>query len=394
MPCQRDQEVLPQVAVCVDKSRKYGRKVLQGIADYAETVGRWSLIVDSMATGSYSADWLKDWKGDGILAYVESRATAKRLRESGIPAVEVFGHLLDLKLPQVGNDDAAIGRLAADHLLSCRFKHFAFCGYRQERWSERRRSGFEAVIAGRGFAVHHHFSVRAGSTLAQGQADRELLMTWLQSLPKPVAIMACSDRQGIRILDACRRLQLIVPEEVAVIGVDNDEETCRLSSPPLSSVKDDGRKVGFEAARLLDDLMAKPKRRQVVPPLLVPPRGIAVRRSTEVSAVDDPLIALAMRHVREQACAGLRVSDLLAKFNVSRSVLYRRFNDALNRSPHEEILRVQLERAKRLLDESDFTLERIAELSGFQHSEYLSVAFKRELGQTPSEFRRQQRLGT
>jgi LacI family transcriptional regulator len=159
-------------------------------------------------------------------------------------------------------------------------------------------------------------------------------------------------------------------------------------------VKDDGRKVGFEAARLLDELMAKPKRRQVVPPLLVPPRGIAVRRSTEVSAVDDPLIALAMRHVREQACAGLRVSDLLAKFNVSRSVLYRRFNDALNRSPHEEILRVQLERAKRLLDESDFTLERIAELSGFQHSEYLSVAFKRELGQTPSEFRRQQRLGT
>mgnify|MGYP001765850492 FL=1 len=195
------------------------------------------------------------------------------------------------------------------------------------------------------------------------------------------------------LLDACRRLQLTVPEEVAVIGVDNDEETCRLSAPPLSSVKDDGRKVGFEAARLLDELMADPTRRQALPPLLIPPRGIAVRRSTEVSAVDDPLIALAMRHVREHACNGLRVPDLLAKFNVSRSVLYRRFHDALNRSPHEEILRVQLERAKRLLDESDFTLERIAELSGFQHGEYLSVAFKRELGLTPSEFRRQQRRG-
>ena len=161
---------------------------------------------------------------------------------------------------------------------------------------------------------------------------------------------------------------------------------------PLSSVKDDGRKVGFEAARLLDELMADPGRRQALPPLLIPPRGIAVRRSTEVSAVDDPLIALAMRHVREHACNGLRVPDLLAKFNVSRSVLYRRFHDALNRSPHEEILRVQLERAKRLLEESAFTLKRIAELSGFQHGEYLSVAFKRELGLTPSEYRRQQRL--
>jgi LacI family transcriptional regulator len=394
MPSPREKEVLPQVAVCVDKSRKYGRKVLQGIADYAETVGQWSLIVDSMATGSYSADWLKDWKGDGILAYVESRATAKRLRESGIPAVEVFGHMLDLKLPQVGNDDVAIGRLAAEHLLACRFKHFAFSGYREELWSERRRAGFEAVIGGRGFLVQHHFSARAGATLAQGQLHRERLLAWLRALPKPVAIMACSDQQGIRILDACRRLQLTVPEEVAVIGVDNDEETCRLSAPPLSSVKDDGRKVGFEAARLLDELMADPSRRQALPPLLIPPRGIAVRRSTEVSAVDDPLIALAMRHVREHACNGLRVPDLLAKFNVSRSVLYRRFHDALNRSPHEEILRVQLERAKRLLDESDFTLERIAELSGFQHGEYLSVAFKRELGLTPSEFRRQQRRGT
>jgi LacI family transcriptional regulator len=385
------QAPLPHVAVCVDKARNYGRKVLQGIADYAETVGQWSLHVDPEATGSYSAGWVENWRGDGILAFVESPATAKRLRASGIPAVEVFGHHLDLKLPQVGNDDEAIGRMAAEHLISCRFKNFAFCGYPKELWSERRRAGFHWLVTRKGFEVRDFFSTRGGPTLAEGQQDHDLLMKWIAGLPKPVAIMTCSDRQGLRVLDACRRLNAVVPEEVAVIGVDNDEETCRLAAPPLSSVRDDARKVGFEAARLLDELMANPRRGAAMCPILIPPLGIAVRRSTEVTAVDDPLIAAAMRCIREHACAGLQVADLLARLNVSRSVLYRRFNDALNRSPHEEILRVQLDRAKRLLDESDFAVERIAELGGFQHTEYLSVAFKRELGITPSEYRRQLR---
>ncbi len=391
MSAKNDNARLPHVAVCVDKARAYGRKVLQGIADYAETVGRWSLHVDPEATGSYSADWLKNWRGDGILAYVESRATARRLRASGIPTVEVFGHDLDLKLPQVGNDDEAIGRLAAEHLMSCRFRHFAFCGYQTERWSERRRAGFEWAITRMGFEVRHFFSARREATLAEVQRDRERLQDWLAALPKPVAIMACSDRHGHRILDAFRRLKVVVPEEAAVLGVDNDEETCRLADPPLSSVKDDARKIGFEAARLLDRLMAGPSREAGSLPLLIPPLGIAVRRSTDVTAVDDPMIASAMRCIREQACAGLQVADLLKRFHVSRSVLYRRFHDTLNRSPREEIRRVQLERTKRLLDESDFTLERIAELGGFQHSEYLSVAFKRELGLTPGEYRRQMR---
>lgn len=382
---------LPQIAVCVDKARSYGRKVLQGIADYADTVARWSLHVDPEATGSYSARWLEHWRGDGILAFIESPATARRLRASGIPAVEVFGHHLDLQLPQVGNDDEAIGRLAAEHLVSRRFKHFAFCGYRTERWSERRRAGFAAVVSQRGFEARHFFCRRRGATLAAGQHDHERLAKWLGGLPKPVAIMACSDRVGLRVLDACRRLHAVVPEEVAVIGVDNDEETCRLASPPLSSVKDDARKVGFEAARLLDSLMPKPRRAPQAPPLLIPPLGIAVRRSTEVTAVDDPVVAAAMRYIRDHACAGLHVADLVARLNVSRSALYRRFHDAVNRPLREEILRVQLERAKRLLDESDFSVERIAELGGFRHPEYLSVAFKRELGVTPSEYRQQSR---
>src|SRR5690606_20383082 len=160
--------------------------------------------------------------------------TARRVRASKIPTVEVFGHDFDLRLPQGGNDDEAIGRLAAEHLLACRFRNFAFCGYPRERGSERRRAGFEATIAKHGFQPRHFFSARRGATLAAVQQDRERLVAWLTSLPKPVGIMACSDRQGLRILNACRRLNVVVPEEVAVIGVDNDEEACRLASPPLS----------------------------------------------------------------------------------------------------------------------------------------------------------------
>lgn len=380
---------LPLVAVCLDKSRSYGRGVLQGIADFAEKVGRWSLVIETDARGAYAADWLANWHGDGILAYIESRATARRLRASRIPPVEIFGHLLDLRLPQVGNDDETIGRLAAEHLLSRKFRYFAFCGYRAEPWSARRQAGFDATVTAAGFVPQHFHSPHGDSSLGKGEGERDRLRRWLAALPRPLAIMAGSDRLALRVLDACRRTNLLVPEEVAVIGVDNDEEICRLSDPPLSSVQDNPRKIGFEAALLLDRLMRRPGRQEEIPPpLLVPPLGVAQRRSTDVTAVDDRVVASAMRAIREQACSGLRVGDLLARFNISRSALYRRFSAALDRAPHEEILRVQLERAMALLDQPDLTLERIAELTGFRHSEYFSVAFKRQQGMTPGDYRR------
>jgi LacI family transcriptional regulator len=376
--------------VSLDKSQNYGRGVLQGIADFAETTGRWSLVIDTRARGTYATDWLENWRGDGILAYVGCRATAQRLRASGIPVVELFGHHLDLSLPQVGNDDTAIGRLAAEHLLARNFRHFGFCGYREEPWSARRQAGFEAALGTAGFVPHRFSSPHSDASLSRGHCGHERLRRWLEGLPRPVAIMACNDRLALRVLDICRQLRVIVPEEVAVIGVDNDEDICRLSDPPLSSVQDNARKIGFEAALLLDRLMAHP-RRPPPPPRLIPPRGLVPRRSTDVMALDDRLVVSVMRAIRERACVGLRVRDLLARFNVSRSTLYRRFESAFGRAPHEEILRVQLERAKSLLEEHDLTLEQIAELAGFRHSEYFSVAFKRRLGVTPGEYRRRAR---
>jgi LacI family transcriptional regulator len=246
----------PHVAVCVDKARTYGRGVLQGIADYLDIYGPWSLSIDPEASGSCGCGWLKNWRGDGVLAYIEDPVMAAQLRRAGIPAVELFRHRLDLGLPQVGNDEAAIGILAAEHLLERQFTRFAFCGYRDHLWSDRRDQGFARRVARSGGTCQDHFSPYQPSTLADWESSQERLTDWLKRLPKPVGLMACSDRHALRVLDACRRARLAVPEEVAVIGVDNDEETCRLANPPLSSVIDNSRRIGFEATQMLDKLMS------------------------------------------------------------------------------------------------------------------------------------------
>ena len=377
----------PHVAVCVDKSRSYGRGILRGIARYVETVGRWSLYIDPESAGRYSESWLRDWKGDGILAYIETAALARRFLRSGIPTVELFGHRIDLRIPQVCSDDEAIGRQAAEHLLERRFRRFAFTGYPGEPWVDRRCAGFAQAVARHGFPLERFSCPHTPGSPSRWEKTQQELTGWLRGLPKPIGLMACSDRHAQRVLDACRRGGLDVPEELAVIGVDNDEETCRLSDPPLSSVIDDPARIGFEAARLLDRLIGGRVRPEGLDPLLVPPLGVEVRRSTDVTAVEDRMVAQAMRSIRERACRGLRVEDLIGEAHVSRSVFYRRFQEALGRTPHEELLRVKLDRAKSLLQGTPLTLEEIAPLAGFDHSEYLSVAFKREAGITPGAYR-------
>jgi LacI family transcriptional regulator len=375
----------------VDKSRSYGRGVLRGIADYVETRGRWSLYLDPRASGSYGADWLRGWDGDGVLAFINDPILAKSLRRARIPAVELFGHRLDLGLAHVGNDEEAFGRLAAAHLLERHFRHFAFAGIEDALWSERRREGFVETLLKKNFDTREMLSSaddRAG--LADWETNQLRLRAWLRDLPKPCGLMACSDRHALRVLDACRAERIAVPQQVAVIGVDNDEETCRLANPPLTSVMDNASQIGWRAAALLEELMARgkvdPRQR-----ILIPPLGVATRRSTEVTAVDDPLVARACELIRERACEGLGVPELLTALRISKTSFYARFKKSLNRLPHEEILRTRLDRAQALLRETTLSAPEIAERCGFTHPEYLNVAFKRELRLTPGAFRRQTR---
>ncbi len=380
---------LPHVAVCVDQFSSHGRGVMRGIARFVETHGPWSLFIDPLADSRYPRGRSENWHGEGILTYIHDAERAERLRCGRIPTVEMFAYRTDGKLPLVAHDDFSVGQMAAEHLLDRHFRRFAFSGYAGQFWSDRRRQGFASLLSKAGCLDPACLFINRPGTLAEWEEVQQQLTSWIQDLPKPLGLMACSDHHAQRVLDACRRANLVVPEEVAVIGVDNDEEICRLSTPPLTSVILDSERVGYESAKLLDALMRSRAEADRQEPLLIAPLGVATRQSTEVTAISDPLVATAMRRIRERACLGLNVEELVKSLNTSRSIVYQRFHDLLGRSPHYEIQRVQLARVRGLLVQTSLPLKHIADLAGFSNPNYLSVAFKREMGVTPGEYRQQ-----
>ncbi len=219
----------------------------------------------------------------------------------------------------------------------------------------------------------------------QGLLFQEELGRWLASLPKPIGVMACNDIRGQQVLNLCRRLDLAVPEEVAIIGVDNDEILCELSDPPLSSVAPDTLRIGYDAAVLLDRLMAggnSPSK-----PILIPPYGIVTRRSTEVLALDDRQLAVGLRFIRNHAFGPIHINEVAKVAGLCRRVFERRFAAKMGRSPKAEVTRLRLEKVKQLLTDTNWNLSQIAEKTGFNYGEYLHRVFTQKTGTTPGQFR-------
>lgn len=381
----------PRVALLIESSRAFGRGLLLGIARYVREHGPWSIFLQERSLGDLSPAWLKNWSGDGIIARVENRTMAQAIRRLGLPAVDLRCLLPNLELPSVRPRDASIARLAAEHLLERGFRHFAFCGFTGADYSDARRDSFLERIAAAGLRCRIFEDPKLppkATTLdyeEHGLRYENHVAVWLERLPKPVGLMACNDIRGQQVLNACRDAHLSVPDEVAVLGVDNDDVLCELSDPPLTSVVPNSSRIGYEAAALLDRMMAGKK--PPIEPVFVEPEGIVTRRSTEVLAIDDRHIANAVRFIREHACEGIDVTDVLKAVPLSRSALERRFARALGRSPKEEILRVRLNRARQLLVETEFPLSLVAEKIGLEHAEYLNVIFKKKTGLTPGQFR-------
>jgi LacI family transcriptional regulator len=377
----------PRVALLIESSRAYGRGLLLGVARYIRAHGPWSIFLQERGLGDLSPGWLEDWAGDGIIARIESWTMADAIRRLRLPTVDLRNLLPNLNMPCVRTDDSGVARLAADHLLDRGFRHFAFCGFDGADYSDIRRDDFAQRIRAGGFQCHVFVDPRRpqqATTLEyeeHGLKYEDLVARWLAQLPKPAGLMACNDIRGQQVINACRAIGVAVPDDVAVIGVDNDEVLCDLSDPPLTSVMPNAVRIGYEAAALLDGLMAgKAPSSQ---PLCIAPSGVMTRRSTDVLAVEDRHIAATVRFIREHACEGIDMSDILRVVPLSRSTLERRFVKALGRSPKDEILRVRLNRAKQLLAETDFTLPLIAEKVGFEHPEYLSVIFKKKKRRHP-----------
>jgi len=371
-----------QVAILIETSNAYARGLLQGVVHYIREHRPWSFHLMEQGRGDDPPPWLAGWDGDGIIARIETPRIARAVVRTGLPAVDLSAARLVPALPWVETDDEQIARLAAEHLMERGFKCFAFCGDARFNWSVWREKHFAARLRAGGHACE---VFRPAADVGDVAAEARELTRWLRELPKPVGIMASYDIRGQQVLAACRGAGLAVPDEVAVIGVDNDALLCELASPPLSSVIPNTHRTGYEAAALLDQLMAG--KRVAATAHLIAPLGIAERQSTDVIAVDDREVARAVRFIREHACQGINVSDVLRAVPLSRRVLEQRFQRLLGHTPREEILHGRMNRVKQLLTETDLPLYLIAERTGFEHVEYLSVVFKRETGSTPSAYR-------
>ncbi len=379
---------MPHVALLIETSREYGRGLLRGVIRYLREHGPWSLYFRPKGLGEPPPVWLETWHGDGILVRADNRPLAEAVVRSRLPAVELRWSFPDLDLPAVGIDNRAVVALAVDHLRERGFRDFGFCGLpaRQNIVVDFRQTCFAEQVRAIG-GTAHVFPARRGRQSGAWEREQEEIVRWLAGLPKPVGVMAGNDDRGLQVLDACRRAGLQVPDEVAVIGVDNDEFLCNLSSPPLTSVDVGVERAGYEAAALLDQLMAgkKPPGRKI----FLEPLGVVVRQSTDVLAVPDPELAAVVRFIRAHACEGIRVDDALSEVACSRSTIQRRFRAVVGRSPKAEIMRVQLEQARRLLAQTDLPIAEVARRCGFAELKRLSSVFRAKVGVSPAAYRRQ-----
>ena len=378
------------VALLVETSNSYARGILEGVVDYVRQHEGWSIFLPEQERGGSPPAWLSRWKGDGIIARIETEEIARTMRRTGLPIVDVSAarHLPDI--PWVETDDEAIARIGVDHLVERGFRHLAFCGDPGFNWSVWRKQNFERLVMETGCQCYIHETIAHFDVSYSWNREKRGLINWLNRLPRPIGIMACYDIKAQKILDVCRELDIAVPEEVAVIGVDNDELLCGLADPPLTSVICNTRRTGFEAASLLDRLMSGEKVGSE--PILVKPIGIAARQSTDILAIEDREVAIAVRFIRENAWNGINVNDVLREVPLSRRVLENRFLKILGRTPHEEITRLKIDRVKQLLTETDLPLTEIARRTGYRHDEYLSVAFKKSVGVPPRIFRQTERF--
>ena len=278
--------------------------------------------------------------------------------------------------------------MAAGHLLQRGYHHYAFVGVARRVWSQRRETSFCQSIKAAGFPVQVYKPSGAGRDRVW-EREQPVLADWLRRLPKPVGVMACNDDRGREVLEACRAAGIRVPEEIAVIGVDNDDLLCELADPPLSSVVLNAEGVGYRAAALLDQMMRgrsrKPQR------LIAEPLFVVTRHSTDMVAIDDAEAAAALRFIHDHAMEPIQVSDVVRHVQISRRNIEIRFQNSVGRTLHAELQRVRLERAKRFLAETNIPIPQVAESVGYRTPSYFIQVFRAAHGMTPAKYRRQLR---
>jgi LacI family transcriptional regulator len=380
----------PHVALTIETSKVYGREILRGITRYVRLHGPWSIYASERGQDDPDPPWLAKWRGDGIITRSFDMAWCRAAKRRGIPVVSLR-HLVDKPdFPTIFPDQDKIVSRIIMHFRERGFQSFGYIGVDGDKgWERLRRESFLRLAGQQGSSIS--ICPRLVKPGLGWEEEEEQLAAWVSTLPKPIGIMVNHDTQGIQVLDACRRAGTRVPDDVAVVSVDNDPVLCEIAAVPLSSLNQQVQSVGFHAAELLDRMIHGGK--VEAKNYFTEPGEVVVRQSSDVIAVDDEGLAKAIRFTRENACTLAGVEEVARASGISRRALEKKFAERIGRTPLEEIHLARFRRAKQLLLETDYTLPRIAELVGFRYQEYLVRFFRKRSGMTPGEFRRKTRFG-
>lgn len=383
-----------RVAVFVETSRAYGRALCEGIADFAQANGHWVFEGggESWEAGLRSLSG----KTDGVLARIPNAKMARTLARLKVPVVDLYQWGNYSAIAAVDADHKAIGSMAAAWFIERRFKNFGFCGYTGAPFSDLRGTAFRESVAARGCACSFYkeapfSSDFLGKMILQAErygnpSDRDRLAAWLESLERPAAVFCCHDIRAYQVITLCKELGLSVPRDVAVMGVDNDRILCGFSDPMLTSVDPDAWRIGWTGAQLLFGLMTgscKGVRR-----LLVSPSRIVERASTETDPVDPPWLSEALRFIRQEISSGVNAAEVIRHVGFSHTQVERVFTSVLGNTVHQEIARLRMREACRLLLETPLPVAEVAKSAGFSSAQYFNRLFGQTYQATPGEYRR------
>jgi LacI family transcriptional regulator len=384
----RNGKKIPRVIIDVKSERESDRRILAGIAKFAAIYGPWEFIMKPLGYTRINLHGMRTLWYEGVQAdaiFSRGFENIDYIRKAGIPAVisgvykEVASGFTCLK-----TDSQGIAEQAAEHLIDCGFVNYAFCGFSDIDWSMYREAAFAEIIENNGHSVYKFPAL--APELTNTPEEKVALTKWLISLPKPVGIMACNDDRGWQVIEAAKMAGILVPDEVAVLGVDNDSMVCGFSNPPLSSIDVDFETAGFKACKMLSDMIHSGKHLEEVIRAL--PTGVEHRRSTDTLIIPDESVVRALQFIRQHPTSPLQVADVAEHCGLSRRVLEKRFRTVLNRSVFQELKKVRVKHLCKLLTSTNEPVTEIASRIFFTDFEHFSRYFKSAVGVSPTEYRK------
>jgi len=386
---------MPQVAVLLPTSFKVSRDMRRGVLQYARRYGPWGLHIIEGRRGEQKLIRMNEWGCTGIIGRLYTPELVEIAARAKVPQVLVDSEERRLAKSHpihrhsvVRSDTAAVGRLAATYFLERRFVHYAYVGEVQGlMWSVRRGEAYARAVREAGFECRIYGTL---TTVEQEDAglERPRLCAWLRALPKPVALLAAMDNRGRQVIDACAWAGINVPQDIAVLGVDNDDDLCETAMPAMSSILLDAERASYEAARHLDGMMRGVTRERRI--ITYGPAQVVERRSTDTTQIADIVVVKALEFIAVNACVGIGVPEVVRHVGASRRLVEQRFRAQLGRTILDEIRRVRMERVCTMLRETNQTIGDIACQCGFSSGSHLGSVFRREYGCTMRDFRKRE----